>query len=327
MSRFTRFVVVLAAMLLMVGSAGANDVRMATLGGAPYWQDSGDVDMWYGEIANYSDMVWFGFDGGLNGSKISLTKSEDTFGTYFLSISDNADPLVPSKVALGYGYALEMATLGVYYEMWDGGEDDTFSDMGFGIDYDLGDATNIDAAFFMGSYGDDSAMGFGVRAFYAWKDGVTLVPAFGYSTSTDADDVTGDVDETDMMFGVGFAYEVNDDNSLIVGFDYGKYTYVDDDADVDYELTTMPGFYIGLEHDVNDWLTVRAAGTKGWSKDNSDPEIESYPFLFTFGFGFHIGDFDLDISYDESDLFDGFNWFVGGDEDLPVLAMQAKYYF
>lgn len=323
MSRFTRFVVALAALLLMIGSAGANDVRMMTLGGAPYWKDAGDVDMWYGEIANYSDMVWFNFDMGQNntfGSGIQLAKSEDTFGTYFLGICDNAG-MAPSKVTLGYGYALEMVTLGVYYEMWDGGEEDTYYDLGFGMNYDLGDATNIDAAFMMGSYGEDnSAMNFGVRAFYDWKDGVTLVPVFGFGSTT-----VGDDEYTDMMFGLGFAYEVNDDNSLIVGFDYGKYS--ETVSDVDWEETTLPGFYIGLEHDVNDWLTVRAAGTKCWNKDDSDPVVEDYPFMFDFGFGFHVGDFDLDVAYDESRLFDGFNWFLGGDQNLPVYALQAKYYF
>ena len=50
------------------------------------------------------------------------------------------------------------------------------------------------------------------------------------------------------------SYEVNDDNSLVVGFDYGKYS--ETVSDVDWEQTTMPGFYVGLEHDINDWLTA-----------------------------------------------------------------------
>ncbi|MDP6419089.1 MAG: hypothetical protein QGG80_06460, partial [Candidatus Krumholzibacteria bacterium] len=63
MSRFSRLMIVTGALLLMVFSASAEDVRSFTLGGAPYWKDAGDVDMWYGEIANYSDMAWVNLDG------------------------------------------------------------------------------------------------------------------------------------------------------------------------------------------------------------------------------------------------------------------------
>ena len=316
MSRFTRLMFVMGVLLLMSSSAFAYDVRMMTLGGAPYWKDAGDVNVWYGEIANYSDMVWVNF-AGFTGNEFNLTKSEDSFGTYFLSIGGD----VGEKVGLGYGYDLEMVTVGVFFQMYENNADDeSVYDFGAGLDYDMGDATNIDFTFLMGKDGDDSSMGFDARAFYAWKDGVDLIPAFMYSKDTVAD-----IEATMMMFGLGFAYTVNEDNSLILGFEYDKVTT----ADGDIETTSMPGFYVGLEHDVSDWLTLRTSGYKFWNTlaVTGADDVESFPFFFTFGFGIHLGDFDLDVAYDESTIFDSFNWFMGGDADLGVTALQIKYFF
>jgi hypothetical protein len=33
------------------------------------------------------------------------------------------------------------------------------------------------------------------------------------------------------------------------------------------------------------------------------------------------------VAYDESTIFDSFNWFMGGDADLGVTALQIKYFF
>lgn len=325
---------VMGVLLLMSSTAFANDVRMMTLGDVPYWKDAGDVDTWFGDIANYGDIVWINFM-GLNANEFNLTKTEDTFGTYFISIGGDAYPYMNAggddlfyseKVALGYGYALEAATIGVYFQMYESMDLDddpadfeaSVYDFGAGVDYDLGDATNVDFTFMYGKMGDDSDMGFGVRAFYNWKDGVELIPAFMYNSIS-----MGDDSANGMMFGLGFAYTVNEDNSLILGFDYMKTTWTI--SDVETSWTTMPGFYLGLEHDVNDWLTVRTSGKKDWVKDQDDNE--SYPFDFTFGFGIHLGDFDLDVAYDESQIFDTFNWFMGGPDGLGVYALQIKYYF
>lgn len=317
MSRFTRFMFVMAALLLMTSSAFAYDVRYETLGGVPYWKDAGDVNMWYGEIANYGDMVWMNFD-GFFGNELNLAKNEDTFGTYFLSIGGD----VGEKVGLGYGYSLDVVTLGFFFQMYENNADDkSVYDFGAGLDYDM-DETNIDFSFMYGKSGDDSDMGFGVRAFYPWKDGVEVIPAFMYESAS-----FGDNEASGMAFGLGFAYTVNDDNTLILGFDYMKETATI--ASVDYEDTVMPGFYLGMEHDVNDWLTVRASGYKAWLEDidgDADP-VETFPFTFTFGFGIHLGDFDLDVMYDESQIFDTFNWFMGGPDGLGVTALQIKYYF
>ena len=318
MSRFTRLMFVMAALLLITSSASAYDVRAMTLGNVPYWKDAGDVNTWYGEIANYGDMVWINFDGVLDGSELNLAKNEDTFGTYFLSIGSDAG----EKVGLGYGYALDVATLGLFFQMYENNAaDESVFDFGAGLDYDMGD-TNVDFTFLYHKSGDDNTMSFGTRAFYPWKDGVELIPAFMFETASFGDDSA-----TGMGFGLGFAYTVNDDNTLILGFDYKKDSVTI--ADVDTDETTMPGFYVGMEHDVNDWLTLRTSGYKAWFEEvvgSADP-INTYPFMFTFGFGIHLGDFDLDVAYDESQLFDTFNWFMGGPDGLGVYALQIKYYF
>jgi len=306
---------VMAALLLITSSASAYDVRSTTLGGVPYWEDAGDVNTWFGEIANYGDMIWINF-AGLDGNEFNLAKNEDTFGTYFLSIGGDAG----EKVGLGYGYSLDVVTLGFFFQMFEGvgddGEDSKY-DFGAGLDYDMGD-TNIDFTFMMGKEGDDGDMGFGARAFYPWKDGVELIPAFGYESATDGDD-----DANAMFMGLGFAYTVNDDNSLILGFDYMKET--ENIGDDEFTDTTMPGFYVGLETDVNDWLTLRTSGKKSWIKDQDD--AEEYPFAFMFGFGVHLGDFDLDFAFDETRILDTFNWFLGGPDGHGVYAVQIKYYF
>lgn len=307
-------------LLLMSSSAYAFDVRSQTLGGVPYWKDAGDVNTWYGEIVNYGDMVWMNFNGYPNTlSELNLAKNEDTFGTYFISIGNDMDGGVDEKVGLGYGYALDAVTLGFFFQMYaNNAADESKYDFGAGAGYDLGDATSADFTFMYGKDGDDSDMGFGARAFYTWKDGVDLVPAFMYNNAS-----IGDDSYTYMMFGLGFAYTVNEDNTLILGFDYVKNSQTI--SDVDTDQTVMPGFYVGMEHDLNDWLTVRASGRKAWVKDQDDNE--SFPFMPTFGFGIHLGDFDLDVAYDSDKLFEGFNWFMGGTRVLPVTALQVKYYF
>ncbi|MDP6669782.1 MAG: hypothetical protein QF492_07750 [Candidatus Krumholzibacteria bacterium] len=315
MSRFSRLMIVTGALLLMVFSASATDVRSATLGGAPYWKDAGDVDSWYGEIANYSDMAWVNFDaldgdGDPDATSLAMTKSEEGWGSFYLGIGNGA----ADKLTIGYGYGLEMATIGFVYDMYDAGDDSKF-DFGFGIDYDMGD-TNVDLAFDYGKDVDASSMGFAFRAFYAWRDGVTAVPVFAYGTTDDGADYT----TTGMYFGLGFDYAINEDNSLVLGGNYSNWSDSDDASS-----TTMPGFYAGIEHDLYDWLTVRCAGTKSWDKDQDD--TASYPFGFVFGMGLHVGDFDLDVAYREGALFDAFNWMLGGPGELGVYAVQMKYYF
>jgi len=319
---------VMAALLLITSSASAYDVRAMTLGNAPYWKDAGDVNIWYGEIANYGDMVWINFDDALDGSELNLAKNEDSFGTYFLSIgSDDGE-----KVGLGYGYSLDAATIGLFFQLYEKVDMDVDPDLeaskydfGAGIDYDMGD-TNVDFTFMFGKTGDDSDMSFGVRAFYPWKDGVELVPAFSYAKYASGSDDVDDI--TNIFFGLGFGYTVNDDNTLILGFEYDSWKVYNPMTHAfgnDVEYTEMPAFYVGMEHDVNDWLTVRSSGEKVWGSDQDDNN--NFDFMFTFGFGIHLGDFDLDVAYHESQLFDTFNWFMGGPDGLGVYALQIKYYF
>jgi hypothetical protein len=247
-----------------------------------------------------------------------------------------------------------------------------YTKLNAGVRFDVGDAAYMDVAFDLAvaSVTDDYTSGtdtekieadknkaYGIRArmFYEWQEYFTWVPYFSYDAfdfnlkSSDADwEYYGDKANR-LMFGLGSNITVNEDNLVIFAVDI--YDYVNrkpsqnpEGESYEMKFVTFPRFYLGLESDINDWLTFRAGGMHELVKFESDcktsdtnSETDKYTwanFDMYLGLGFHVGDFDIDcVLNPEVPLRMGY-WLTGyqdccGDYEsgYGILMVSAKYSF
>ena len=266
-------------------------------------------------------------------------------------------------------------------EMYKGtGGDEVYEDyisyttLGLGLRWDISDATYLDAAFdfttvgFTDQNGGDeiweadskSIMALRARMFYEWTDVITWVPYFSYKggdlsiksneTQIGTDECWG-IKGYMLDFGLAANINVNDDNLIIVGIEpYGMYSgepsECGSDADAEKaKMTIFPGFVLGLESDVKDWLTFRIGCDKALLKTTYEgsSEGESYeqnytwaPFNWQLGLGFHVGDFDIDLLVNKEAPFSMGYWMTGiqpgqsGDDEeigTPIGMISATYSF
>jgi hypothetical protein len=251
----------------------------------------------------------------------------------------------------------------------------SYSTLGLGLRWDISDATYLDAAFDYTTVGytyqdgdteiieadNKGIMALRARMFYEWTDVITWVPYFSYKGG----DLSIKSNETNMPddecvgikgymldFGLAANINVNDDNLIIVGIEpYGIYSGEASEcgsaADVDkVKMTILPGFVLGLESDVKDWLTFRIGCDKALLKttfESTPSGGEKYedaytwaPFNWHLGLGFHVGDFDIDLLVNKEAPFSMGYWMTGiqpgqyGDGDevgTPIGMISATYSF
>jgi hypothetical protein len=244
-----------------------------------------------------------------------------------------------------------------------------YTTFGASVRFDIGDKSYTDLAFNLSmasykeentSYGDikDNAhtkMGFMGRMFYQWNETITWVPFVSFmnydfslkADSTDyVDNYWGDKG-TAVTIGLGANIKVNEDNMLIFAvepFDYLKRQPSDPPSGVTVEnkFTNMPVFFLALESDVRDWMTVRAGAYKGFYKDEYNTEASGgvksdYTYTgayydFFLGLGFHVGDFDIDAVLNNDLPFRLGYWLTGFQpysdwSDAPVYMITTTYHF
>jgi len=212
------------------------------------------------------------------------------------------------------------------------------------------------------------------RVFYNWTDMITLVPYVGFRMSefnyTTANDSCNSLKfgmyglkGMEFNFGIATNMMVNEDNMIVMAielFNYTKvepseYVYSEDlmpegysyDEEFSAHKRVMPGFILGLESDVKDWLTFRTGCTKmlnayggehtvkasmeGNAAESTDElSWDDAPFEWYLGLGFHVGDFTIDCLVDKSVPFSMGYWLTGneyGSEGAPIYRISALYAF
>jgi hypothetical protein len=330
-----------------------NAVRLNTLGGgdtfgSAFWDDSEQIYSWPGELSNYADMATFSFVPGGPGNGFSLNKDEETFGNYFVglqrgSIGDLEESDQESNnFTLGYGYPMEGLNLGILYNRQSVSYKDTeetswsANQIGAGIDFDLNEDTNIDAAFNFimlngKDAGDDQKLGnsfsIAARMMYGMRDNLKLVPVVAFMS----EEYTKDMPNTFFGAGLGFAYTINDDNTLVFGVDFQRYQQEDNVSDPNTKITatTLPGAILSVEHEFNDWIEARVGASKAWDKiDYGDNEETTFPFVFNLGAGLNVGDWTIDLMLNEASFYNFGYWLHGNPSYVaPIAAIQAKLFF
>ena len=181
-------------------------------------------------------------------------------------------------------------------------------------------------------------------------DKVALVPVgtFAYSpyTTTFTCHPNPDTDYSKLNFkcGVGINYHINANKLLVASIEmFGLYqdkVKEKRSGEDDYETTittmTFPAMALGLESRIDSWLTGRFGAAQVYQllKDKSDPSgteptevtTRSSEFKATFGLAVEMGNFSLDIAFNEGLLFDGPN-FISGTEDNLADRISLTYKF
>jgi len=253
--------------------------------------------------------------------------------------------------------------------------EDMYFDIGF--DYTMASRTDNMVGYFpdgamedpCGEISEDPGydMNFRGRVFYNWTDMITLVPYVGFRMSefdyAYEDEECAGWDDYDMygmkgmQFNLGIAanMRVNEDNLIVFAIEPFKYTkmepvrYYEDPEDAENDFDgefsgyerTMPGFILGLESDVRDWLTIRTGCTKmlttmGGEYTEGDETGEATwddaDFDWYLGAGFHVGDFTIDCMIDRDVPFQMGYWLTGMNgyregSDQPIYRISTIYAF
>jgi hypothetical protein len=153
-----------------------------------------------------------------------------------------------------------------------------------------------------------------------------------------------------MQFDLGIAANmmVNEDNMIVFAIEPFKYTKIEPSEyheEFEGEMTAservLPGFVLGLESDVRDWLTVRTGCTKmlttmtGEEDDGEEVAEVSWTdtdFEWYLGLGFHVGDFTIDCLINREVPFMMGYWLTGyesyeGEYDTPIYRISTIYSF
>lgn len=262
-------------------------------------------------------------------------------------------------------------TIGASFRME--ANDDLYFDLGFdytmatrtdNMEYDDFPYNDIDEADCELTEDPGQDMKFRGRMFYNWTDMITLVPYVGFRMSEFNYAASGEnctawdnyelFGMKGMQFNLGIAANmmVNEDNLIVFAVEPFKYTkmepsaYAEGDMEFDGEISgyerVLPGFILGLESDVRDWLTFRTGCTKmlttlgadGDVNDTSNEVTWDYAdFEWYLGLGFHVGDFTVDCQVDKNVPFNMGYWLTGyggygeGKYDTPIYRISALYSF
>jgi hypothetical protein len=246
----------------------------------------------------------------------------------------------------------------------------SFTSVGIGGTYSNNDGFAVDGTFTWGTANGDanfetnpgvgaanpytvefdskSAIEIAGRAFWDWKDYVTVVPVASFQTAeyslTDNEDptVAGGLGTGDkmrnFMAGVGLNIDVNTSNMLIFAaeFRHMKWEYSNADT-AGGALSEISGRYLptmrlALETAVTSWMTTRVGAAKHlgkytlktvdgdeWTTESGTPGYPQFDgtftdmadFDWTLGVGFNVAEWTVDLELDSAAPFSTFYWVTG----------------
>lgn len=238
----------------------------------------------------------------------------------------------------------------------------TYMTIGAGVRMETGDAGYFDAAFTLGKAGGEAGPPNGDfwnngsswvlegRYFWEWTDAATVVGyagfgSFDYLQATVPAATTGGTKGSGFQLGVAINQDVNTNNTLIFAAEYAHATTEPSQTATNdqtkFTANTLPLFRLALESDINSWLTTRIGAIKDMTKTettavNGDKTTSTGPttpgsdFEFYLGAGFHIGDWDVDMRFDNDLPFRLGYWMTGfgtNDGTPPVGRISGTYRF
>jgi hypothetical protein len=193
------------------------------------------------------------------------------------------------------------------------------------------------------------AFGVSGRMFYGEKTKIVPLVNLKFSSTTadrgillPAPPDTGKVDYKtfDLGLGVGLNHQIDNNNLLVMGLEvFGLSSLkqsVKDAYDSTTQVTTLPGLYLGLESQINSWLTGRVGAAQVFqaTKDTYKPHTgakretttRSSDYKLYFGIGLHFGSFLLDAAINEGLFFDGPN-VISGLNNQVANRLSLTYKF
>jgi len=228
--------------------------------------------------------------------------------------TDVGDDESSRYINLGLGLSSDKMDAGVYIEMpsiksaEDNGLEDKLSGSGFGGIFRtfMGDQTQIVP--------------------------IGLVNLASVTYEQTVNNVTSKVKFSNMnlALGAGLNYYISENAMLVAAVEaIGMSKFKSEvSGGTETNITTMdlPGLYMGAESQINKWLTGRIGAvqviqtTTTKTKPQGGPESETSErlkqFHVAFGVGVALGDFTLDLSFNEGLLFDGPNFISGTNETI-----------
>ncbi len=238
--------------------------------------------------------------------------------------TDVGDDESAHYVNLGLGLSSDKMDAGVYIEMpsiksdEDNGLEDKFSGSGFG-------------GVFRAFMGDETQL-----------VPIGLINLASTTYEQTVNNVTSKVKFSNMnlALGAGVNYNINENSMLVAAVEaIGMSKFKSEvGGGTETNITTMdlPGLYLGAESQINKWLTGRMGAvqvmqsTTTKTKPQGSPESKTSErfkqFNVTFGVGVDLGDFTLDLSFNEGLLFDGPN-FISGTTETIADKISITYEF
>jgi len=205
----------------------------------------------------------------------------------------------------------------------------------------------------------DSGTAFEVaaRLFWDWKDYVTLVPVFDYTSSEYSMTLStppgplptpNGQKTTDFLLGLGLNMDVNQDNMLVFALEWAnrKGEFANPAAVAEeVEINILPALRLALESDITSWLTTRIGAAKfiGSIKETTATEVEESPgvpapvfspsgFDWFLGCGFNFAEWTVDLELAHETPFGLGFWLTGYDDAWaagsghgPVGRISAVY--
>ena len=217
--------------------------------------------------------------------------------------------------------------------------DSSWSTYGLGFTWTNNESMILDATFTLASAGGkwenaggggetvewdkSSAYELSGRLFWDWKDYVTVVPKFQYSSADYAlksspTAITAPNGDKTMgfMFGVALDIEVNGSNTLIWATEY-NYAKFEDSAAADGEtdeftISVLPTFRLALESEITSWLTTRVGAVHSnisYTDKQTDTEEKATDGAWIPGEGF---------------LENGFSWYLGAGFNVAEWTIDME---
>jgi hypothetical protein len=261
----------------------------------------------------------------------------------------------------------------------------SWTSLGFGYTFTNNEDLIFDAAFTYATAGGEltltatpapdpsqwewdknSAFDIAARAFWDWKDYVTLVPVFDYAQSeylvksnvTGGDALDAGNKHKNLKIGIGMDLEVNGSNTLVFAAEYNWAKFEPSAPDTNnpaFTVSIFPTFRLALESEITSWLTTRVGALhRNATFTDTDSNLDfkftndSYgmdsmtqlvfleldnAFEWFLGAGFNVAEWTIDMELAPETPFSmgwwlhGYSAFERADDYGPIARISGTYSF